>query len=184
MPAVAGEAMVATSHPLAGAPALAALRDGGNAVDAALAAAATLAVAEPSENGLGGDAFALVWHEGTLHGLNGSGRPPAVIDELRVAETGPRSVHRPRRRPGLGRPRGAIRPAGRRSPSRALDPPPPFAVPGRCGSEPAARFWRMGHGVRRAEVHHPFGVGQMILRLGDALVGGSDGRGDGFAVGF
>ena len=92
MPAVAGEAMIATSHPLATAAGLAAFGEGGNAVDAALAAAAVLAVAEPTENGVGGDAFALVWHDGRLHGLNGSGRSPGVLDEIRVDETGPRSV--------------------------------------------------------------------------------------------
>jgi len=43
---------------------------------------------------------------------------------------------------------------------------------------------RLGHDVRRATVQHPFGVGQAILRLGDALVGGSDGRGDGYAAGY
>ena len=92
MPAVAGEAMIATSHPLATAAGLAAFGEGGNAVDAALAAAAVLTVAEPTDNGVGGDAFALVWHDGRLHGLNGSGRSPRVLDELRVDDTGPRSV--------------------------------------------------------------------------------------------
>ena len=92
MPAVAGEAMIATSHPLATAAGLEAYGAGGNAVDAALAAAAVLVVAEPTENGLGGDAFALVWSDGALHGLNGSGRAPRMLDELRVDATGPRSV--------------------------------------------------------------------------------------------
>jgi gamma-glutamyltranspeptidase / glutathione hydrolase len=92
MPAVAGEAMIATSHPLATAAGLEALGEGGNAIDAALAAAAVLVVAEPTDNGLGGDAFALVWHDGVLHGLNGSGRAPRVLDEVRVDESGPRSV--------------------------------------------------------------------------------------------
>ena len=68
------------------------LEEGGNAVDAALAAAAVLTVAEPTDNGVGGDAFALVWHEGTLHGLNGSGRSPRVLDGGGVAVLGPRSV--------------------------------------------------------------------------------------------
>ena len=92
MPAVAGDQMVATSHPFATQAGLRALRQGGNAIDAALAAAAVLTVAEPTDNGPGGDAFAIVWHGGELHGLNGSGRSPAVIDELRVDATGPRSV--------------------------------------------------------------------------------------------
>ena len=92
MPTVTAEAMLATSHPVAAAAGMDAFRDGGNAVDAALAAAAALTVAEPTDNGLGGDAFAIVWHDGELHGLNGSGRSPRVIDEIRVDETGPRSV--------------------------------------------------------------------------------------------
>jgi gamma-glutamyltranspeptidase/glutathione hydrolase len=92
MPAVAADAMVATSHPLATEAGLQALGRGGNAVDAALAAAGVLTVAEPTDNGPGGDAFALVWYDGALFGLNGSGRSPAVVDDPRVDETGPRSV--------------------------------------------------------------------------------------------
>jgi gamma-glutamyltranspeptidase / glutathione hydrolase len=92
MPVVAGHAMIATSHPLATAGGLSVFGEGGNAVDAALAAAALLAVAEPTDNGVGGDAFALVWHDGRLHGLNGSGRSPRLLDEYHVDETGPRSV--------------------------------------------------------------------------------------------
>jgi len=92
MPAIAGEAMVATSHPLATQAGLHALGRGGNAVDAALAAAAVLTVAEPTDNGIGGDAFALVWKDGALYGLNGSGRSPALIDQARVDDSGARSV--------------------------------------------------------------------------------------------
>jgi gamma-glutamyltranspeptidase len=79
MPAVSAEAMVATSHPLATRAGLSALERGGNAVDAALAAAAMLTVAEPTDNGVGGDAFALVWDKGALYGINGSGRSPADL---------------------------------------------------------------------------------------------------------
>jgi gamma-glutamyltranspeptidase/glutathione hydrolase len=84
--------MVAASHPLATLAGLRALDHGGNAVDAALAGAAVLCVAEPMATGIGGDAFAIVWADGGLHGLNGSGRSPAAIDEVRVDERGPRSV--------------------------------------------------------------------------------------------
>ena len=70
--------LVATSQPLAAQAGLQALARGGNAVDAALACAITLTVVEPTMNGLGGDAFALVWHEGVLYGLNASGRAPAA----------------------------------------------------------------------------------------------------------
>ena len=68
MPAVASERMIATSHPLATRAGMRAFERGGNAVDAALAAAAVLTVAEPTDNGVGGDAFALVWHDGRSTG--------------------------------------------------------------------------------------------------------------------
>ena len=71
---------------------LRALEHGGNAVDAALAAAAVLTVAEPTDNGIGGDAFALVWDRGVLHGINGSGRSPAELGGLSATADGPRSV--------------------------------------------------------------------------------------------
>ncbi|RYG73057.1 gamma-glutamyltransferase family protein [Lentibacillus lipolyticus] len=71
--------MVATSQPLASQAGLTILKKGGNAVDAAIATAACLTVVEPTSNGIGGDAFALVWMKGELHGLNGSGRSPRSI---------------------------------------------------------------------------------------------------------
>jgi len=69
---------VATSHPLAAQAGLRMLADGGNAVDAALAAAACMTVVEPCSNGLGSDAFAIVWDGQRLHGLNASGGAPAA----------------------------------------------------------------------------------------------------------
>ena len=54
------------------------LHQGGNAVDAAIAAAAVLTLTEPVSNGLGSDAFCLSWDGKTLHGLNASGRAPGV----------------------------------------------------------------------------------------------------------
>jgi gamma-glutamyltranspeptidase/glutathione hydrolase len=69
--------MVATSQPLAAQAGLAMLARGGNAVDAALAAAMMLPLVEPTGNGLGSDAFAIVWDGRELHGLNASGRSPA-----------------------------------------------------------------------------------------------------------
>ena len=73
-PLVAENGVVATSHPLAAQAGLAILQAGGNAIDAALAAATTLTVVEPTSNGIGSDAFALIWDGQKLHGLNGSGR--------------------------------------------------------------------------------------------------------------
>ena len=77
MPVIA-ENMVATSQPLAVQAGLKMLFDGGNAVDAALAAAITLTVVEPTSNGIGSDAFALIWDGAQLHGINGSGKSPEL----------------------------------------------------------------------------------------------------------
>jgi gamma-glutamyltranspeptidase / glutathione hydrolase len=92
LPTVLGEAAVATSHPLATHAGVRAFEAGGNAVDAALAAAAMLTVCEPGHNGPGGDLFALLWWDGELVGLNGSGRSPAELEEHVVDRLGPRSV--------------------------------------------------------------------------------------------
>ncbi len=70
---------VATSHPLAAQAGLRMLLAGGNAVDAAIATAAALVVLEPTSCGLGGDAFAIVWDDGEMHGLNASGRAPEAL---------------------------------------------------------------------------------------------------------
>jgi len=74
---VFAENVVATSQPLASQAGIEMLRSGGNAVDAALAAAIALTVVEPTGNGIGSDAFALIWDGRRLHGLNGSGKSPA-----------------------------------------------------------------------------------------------------------
>ncbi|MEN3310150.1 MAG: gamma-glutamyltranspeptidase / glutathione hydrolase [Micromonosporaceae bacterium] len=78
-PLYAPRGAVATSQPLAAAAGLAALRRGGNAVDAALATAITLTVVQPGSNDIGGDLFAIVWDGAGLHGLNASGRSPAAL---------------------------------------------------------------------------------------------------------
>ena len=76
---------VATSQPLAAQAGLEAMRQGGNGVDAALATAITLTVVEPNMNGLGSDAFAIVWDGAELHGLNASGRAPRAWTPKRFA---------------------------------------------------------------------------------------------------
>lgn len=78
MPAMAGN-MVASSQPLAVQAGLQAMRQGGNAVDAALATAITLTVVEPTMNGIGSDAFCILWDGNQLQGLNASGRSPAAM---------------------------------------------------------------------------------------------------------
>lgn len=78
---------VATSQPLAALAGMEMLLKGGNAVDAAIAMAATLTVVEPTSNGIGGDLFAMVW-DGTLHGLNASGKSPLSLTPERIPEGG------------------------------------------------------------------------------------------------
>lgn len=75
-PVYASRGMVATAHPLAAAAGLDVLKKGGNAVDAAIATAATLTVVEPTSNGIGSDCFVMIWKKGKLYGLNGSGPAP------------------------------------------------------------------------------------------------------------
>lgn len=80
--------MVATSQPIAANAGTEILRKGGNAVDAAVATAACLTVVEPTSNGIGGDAFALVWMKDKLHGLNASGPSPEGISIEKLKELG------------------------------------------------------------------------------------------------
>ena len=86
-PVVAANGMAATAHPLATQIALDILKDGGSAVDAAIAANAALGLMEPTGNGIGGDLFAIVYDPKTdkLFGINGSGRSPSgqTLDQLR-----------------------------------------------------------------------------------------------------
>lgn len=88
MPVLACNGVVATSQPLAAQAGLRMLQQGGSAVDAAVATAAALTVVEPTANGIGSDAFALVWDGETLHGLNGSGRAPAALSAGQLREQG------------------------------------------------------------------------------------------------
>ncbi len=88
--AVARHAMVCTSQTLATAAGLDLMRRGGNAVDAAVCAAAVLGVVEPFSTGIGGDCFALVWsaEQAELFGINGSGRAPAGLSLATLEQRG------------------------------------------------------------------------------------------------
>ena len=87
---MARNGLVATSQPLAVQAGLDILKTGGNAVDAAVAAAATLCVVEPTSTGIGGDAFALIWSaaDQKLYGLNASGPAPAGLTSELVRSRG------------------------------------------------------------------------------------------------
>ncbi|NHE58921.1 gamma-glutamyltransferase [Cyclobacterium plantarum] len=103
---LARNGMAATNHPLATQIAIDILKRGGTAVDAAIAANAFLGFADPGNNGIGGDLFAIVWDEKTqeLYGLNASGKSPASltaakfkaeIEAGKSRTTGPLSVTTP-----------------------------------------------------------------------------------------
>ena len=79
---IATNGMAATSHPLATQTAINVLKDGGNAIDAAIAANAVLGLVEPTGCGIGGDLFAIVWDAESkkLYGLNSSGPSPMAMD--------------------------------------------------------------------------------------------------------
>jgi gamma-glutamyltranspeptidase/glutathione hydrolase len=100
-PVYSENGMAATSHPLATLSAIGILKHGGNAVDAAIAASATLTIVEPQMTGIGGDCFAIVVEpDGSVHGLNGSGRAAAGVDPdwyrangfREIPEAGPHAI--------------------------------------------------------------------------------------------
>ncbi len=90
----AKKGMVATSQHLAAQAGLDMLKKGGNAVDAAIATAACLTVVEPTSNGIGGDAFAIMWMDGGLHGLNASGPAPKALSVEALIRAGYKEMPR------------------------------------------------------------------------------------------
>jgi gamma-glutamyltranspeptidase/glutathione hydrolase len=91
---MARNGLIATSQPLASAAGLRVLQEGGNAIDAAVTAAAVLSVVEPTMNGIGGDLFAIVYDAKTktVRGLNASGRAPAAATPAEFARRGLDSI--------------------------------------------------------------------------------------------
>lgn len=87
-PILARNGMVCTGNNLASSAGLQILKEGGNAIDAAIATAATLTVVEPTANGIGSDAFAIVWYKDEMYGLNSSGKAPMGISIEKLKEKG------------------------------------------------------------------------------------------------
>jgi len=153
-PMYASRGMVAASSPQAAASGLDALKRGGNAVDAAVSAAAALTVVEPTANGIGGDAFALVWiqKDQKLYGLNASGWSPRDISIQKLASQcpdGKMPVYGwiPTMVPGAPKAWAALTSRfGRLSMAQALAPAIDYAQNGYPASPNLARMWKLAAG--------------------------------------
>lgn len=88
----AKKGIVATSVPLAAQAGIKILERGGNAIDAALATAICLTVVEPTSNGIGGDAFAIIYQDGKILGINSSGPAPMLLSAQRLLDLGLRKM--------------------------------------------------------------------------------------------
>ncbi|BBJ95146.1 gamma-glutamyltranspeptidase [Xanthomonas campestris pv. campestris] len=145
---IAPHAMAATSQPLATQIALDVMKDGGSAVDAAIAANAALGLMEPTGNGVGGDLFAIVWDPKTnkLYGYNGSGRSPKslTLAELQrrglkdIPPTGPLPVSVPGAVDGWFALHGRF---GRKPMAQDLAPAIRYAREGHPVAETIAYYW-------------------------------------------
>ena len=156
---IARNGMAATSQPLATQVAIDILKQGGSAVDAAIAANATLGLMEPTGSGIGGDLFAIVWDAKTnkLHGLNASGRSPYGLTLKHFKDEGMSSI------PALG-PLPITVPGcvdgwfelhkrfGKLPMSQVLAPAIRYATEGFPVSELIAYYWGRGSRVLR---HQP-----------------------------
>lgn len=149
--------MVAASHPLAAQAGLEVLKKGGNAIDAAVATAACLTVVEPTSNGIGGDAFALVWSKGRLHGLNASGPAPISIspDIIKRAESHgiPKHGWIPVTIPGVPSAWSALsKRFGRLSLAEALSPAVTYAFEGHPVAPTVARSWEKAYRTYKVDL--------------------------------
>ena len=148
-PTYAPHGMVASSQPLATQIGLQTLKEGGNAVDAAIAMAAMLNITEPMMNGLGGDAFVMVFWQGKLHGLNASGRAGQAMTVEALLKEGWR--HMPQAGWGSVSVPGAAdgyfalhERFGSKRFADLVEPAACYAEEGIAVSEKAAQFWRWG----------------------------------------
>jgi gamma-glutamyltranspeptidase / glutathione hydrolase len=148
-PTYAPHGLVASSQPLVAQVGLQILKEGGNAVDAAIAMAAMSNITEPMMNGLGGDAFVMIFWQGKLHGLNASGRAGQAMmaDVLRKAGW----KHMPQAGWGSVSVPGALdgylalhERFGSKKFADLVEPAAGYAEEGIAVSQKAAQFWRWG----------------------------------------
>lgn len=149
--------MVATSQPLAAQAGLDILKKGGNAVDAAVAAAACLTVVEPTSNGIGGDAFTLVWFKGRLYGLNASGPAPSAMPGAVIKHAENHGIPKygwvPVTVPGAPSAWAALSERfGRLSLSEALAPAVNYAFEGYPVSPTVAKAWEKAYNIYSTEL--------------------------------
>jgi gamma-glutamyltranspeptidase/glutathione hydrolase len=149
--------MVATSQPLAAQAGLEILKKGGNAIDAAIATAACLTVVEPTSNGIGGDAFALVWVNGELHGLNASGPAPKSISIDAVKKMGhdemPKFGWTPVTVPGIPSAWAALSERFGKLPfEEVLKPAIEYAEKGFPVSPTLGKYWKGGYNAFKANL--------------------------------
>lgn len=152
----ATKGMVATSQPAAAQAGLEILKSGGNAIDAAIATAACLTVVEPTSNGIGSDAFAIVWTEGKLHGLNSSGKSPVAISADKLKDRGIKAIPKygviPVTVPGAPAAWAELsRRFGRLPLSEVLRPAVEYAREGFAVTETVAKNWVRGFRKYRSE---------------------------------
>ena len=139
--------MVATSQPLAAQVGLETLKKGGNAVDAAIATAACLTVVEPTANGIGGDAFAIIWFNEQMHGLNASGPAPKSIAIEKIKALGheamPTFGHIPVTVPGVPAAWATLSQRfGKLSLKKVLEPAIKIAEEGYFVTPVIAKYWQ------------------------------------------
>jgi gamma-glutamyltranspeptidase/glutathione hydrolase len=151
---------IATSQPLAAQAGMSILQQGGSAVDAAIATAAALMVVEPTSNGIGSDAFALLWVDGALHGLNASGAAPAATDAALLRSSGHERVPDvgwiPVTVPGAVSAWAALHERHGRLPFAALlEPAIELAEEGFPVSPVVARFWARSQRTYQAHMERP-----------------------------
>lgn len=152
--------MVATAQPLAAQAGLEILKKGGNAIDAAIATAACLTVVEPTSNGIGSDAFALIWTKGKLYGLNASGVAPQLLSIDAVKKRGYTSmpVHgfEPVMVPGAPAAWASCsKRFGRLPLSEVMKPAIKYAEEGYPLAAGLAKYWRISYNKFKKAFHDP-----------------------------